>query len=75
MIVQDTGFAEILPTGDGLFSFSELHSASQAINTVEADYSHHSRAAQEFAGEYLDGRRVLGQILRRVGTSQRDFLP
>jgi hypothetical protein len=67
VIVQDTGFADFLPTGCGLLSFSDLESASAAIDSVEADYSHHSRAAREFAAEYLDGCRVVGKVLSRVG--------
>jgi hypothetical protein len=66
-IVQDTGFSEDLPTGEGLFRFSDSQEAEDSLRTVEADYARHSRAAREFAAEFLDARRVVGNLLKRIG--------
>lgn len=66
-IVQDTGFSDILPTGEGLFAFSNEGDAEAAIAAVEANYSRHSCAARDCAAEFLDARRVVGDLLTRVG--------
>jgi hypothetical protein len=68
-VIQDTGFANVLPTGAGLFAFSSGDEARAAVETVEANYAFHARAAREFAAEYLDSRRVLGKMLKAIGLS------
>ncbi|HEX5472958.1 MAG TPA: hypothetical protein VFW73_13785 [Lacipirellulaceae bacterium] len=67
VIVQDTGFAEILPTGEGLFPFTNTREAEDAIAIVESDYDKQARAARDLAAEYLDGRRIVGNMLQRIG--------
>jgi hypothetical protein len=67
VIVQDTGFANFLAVGEGLLAFNDDEQALDAIDKVEADYPRHQRAARELAGEYFGTRRVLGDLLRRVG--------
>ncbi len=67
VVVQDTGFSEFIPSGDGLFAFSDLEEAVEGVNAIEADYSRHSRAARELAAEYFDSSHVLGQLLECVG--------
>ena len=39
-MVQDTGFSDFIPTGHGLFAFSDLDQAENAIDVVESDYHH-----------------------------------
>lgn len=67
VINQDTGFGNVLPVGEGLFSFSTLDDIVAAVETIEADYERHSRAAGEIAREYFDSGRVLGRLLEQVG--------
>lgn len=67
VIAQDTGFDEVLPTGEGLFSFSTVDEALTAIAAVEGDYERHRRAAREIAEEYFDASRVLTRLLDEVG--------
>jgi hypothetical protein len=67
VITQDTGFGNLLPTGDGLFSFSTEEEALAAIEEIAHDYRHHSAAALEIAREYFDAERILGDMFRRVG--------
>ncbi len=69
VVAQDTGFGESLPTGAGLFAFSELDGAAAAIEALRADYGRHARAARAIAEEYLDARRVLTRLLEEVGAS------
>ena len=63
VVVQDTGFGAILPTGEGILSFSDLDGAVAGIRAVEADYKRHSRAAREVAEAYFDSDKVLGEML------------
>jgi hypothetical protein len=66
-IVQETGFSNFLPTGRGLFGFSDFDGAAAAIDAVAADYQGQSEAARDIAHEYFDADRVVGDILRKVG--------
>jgi hypothetical protein len=68
-VVQDTGFAEFLPTGKGLFAFSTLEEAAAAIESAESDYPAHCAAARQVAEEHFDSDRVLGEMLRQIGCS------
>jgi hypothetical protein len=67
VVVQDTGFSEILPVGHGLLTFSNDQEAAAAITAVESDYESHAKAAREFAATYFDSSIVLGDILKQVG--------
>lgn len=67
VVVQDTGFSEFLPTGRGLFAFSTLDEAVQAISTIESNYSIHQAAAREVATECFRSELVLGQMLKQIG--------
>lgn len=67
VVVQDTGFAEVIPTGEGLFAFSDESEAEEALAVVEADYDRHARAARDVAAEFFDANRVLSGMLRQIG--------
>ena len=69
VVIQDTGFARVLPTGAGLLAFSDLAGARGALEAVEADYARHARAAREVAEHYFAGEKVLKDILGAVGLS------
>lgn len=66
-ITQETGFTEILPTGEGLFAFSTREDILAAIETVNADYRRHSRAAIEVARGWFNYDVVLTRLLRDLG--------
>jgi hypothetical protein len=63
VVVQDTGFTSVLPCGEGLLPFTTIEEAAEAIQTVEADYARHSRAAGNIAREHFDSARVLGKLI------------
>lgn len=63
VIVQDTGFSSVLPTGEGLHAFTTLEEAIEAVHKVEADHDCHSRAARDIAHEYFDTRKVLPMLI------------
>jgi len=67
VVVQDTGFSELIPCGDGLLAFSSLEEAAENLRRVEADYPHHQAAAREVACRYFGSDAVLGDMLARVG--------
>lgn len=68
-VVQDTGFGEHLPCGEGLFAVTTVDEAADAIARIERDYSFHSRAATGVAREHLEATRVLGRMLEEAGVS------
>jgi hypothetical protein len=67
VVIQDTGFSEILPTGQGVVVFSDTDQAERGVRAVECDYGTHQAAAREIARDYFDARRVLGDLLSRIG--------
>jgi hypothetical protein len=67
VVVQDTGFSEFLPTGEGLLAFSGLDDAVRCVESVEANYEHHAAAAREIARDQFDSNTVLGNLLESVG--------
>jgi hypothetical protein len=67
VVVQDTGFAETIPVGCGLLSFSTASEAVDALLAVERDYDAHRQGALEVARRYFDADRVLGDLLHELG--------
>jgi hypothetical protein len=66
-IVQDTGFGNVLPTGEGLFAFSTAEEAVEAFGAIRDDYERHARAAREIAEEHFAAHRVLAPLLEAAG--------
>jgi hypothetical protein len=66
VITQETGFSEWLPTGDGLFSFTDSGEAVEAIDAIERDYAHHSTAARRLAEEHFDSDMVLTRLIEEA---------
>lgn len=66
VIVQDTGFGCAIPTGEGVFSFSNLDEARSAISCVADAPERHARIAREIAREYFDSDRVLTSLIERA---------
>ena len=67
VVTQETGFSNILPTGEGLFAFSTMEDIEEAIARINADYDRHCRAAAKIAREWFDYRVVLPAILDHIG--------
>jgi hypothetical protein len=66
-VVQDTGFEDVLPTGEGLISFTTPDEAADGLAAVLADYERHSCAARELASEYFRAETVLTRLLSEAG--------
>jgi hypothetical protein len=67
VITQDTGFGNVLPTGEGLFAFNTMDEILASFDAVQSDYERHSRAAREIAQEYFRAETVLGKLLGDLG--------
>jgi hypothetical protein len=63
VVVQDTGPSSFLPDGEGMFRFSSLEEAAEALAHINEDYERHCRAAREIAEDHFDSKRVLTRIL------------
>jgi hypothetical protein len=63
VVVQNTGPSSFLPNGEGMFRFSTLGEAADALATINADYERHCRAARQIAEAYFDARPVVERIL------------
>jgi hypothetical protein len=67
VITQDTGFGDVLPTGEGLFAFATIEDILAAMDEIDGDYERHRRAARAMAQEHFAAERVLGSLLERCG--------
>ena len=66
VVTQETGFSNILPTGEGLFAFSTMDDIRAAIADINGDYERHSRRATAIAQEYFDYRVVLPSMVEQL---------
>jgi hypothetical protein len=69
VVAPSTGFEQWMPTGRGLFAFTNLDEAVDAIEAINGDYRAHCRAAREFAEAHLDHRVVLPALLEACTSS------
>jgi hypothetical protein len=63
VILQATGFERWLPTGEGLFQFSEPKDVLAAFEAINGDYERHCLAARELAETFFDSSKVLVKLL------------
>jgi GT2 family glycosyltransferase len=70
VVTQDTGFGNALPTGDGLFAYSSLPEAVEAVERIGVDYRRQTDAARETAREYFDASVVLSRMLEEIGVGR-----
>jgi hypothetical protein len=69
VVIQDTGFSDTLPTGEGLLMFQTLDDAAAAIRAVRNDYTTHAGTARKIAATFFDSDRVLSTFLATIGVS------
>jgi hypothetical protein len=65
VIVQDTGFSDFLPCGQGLLSYRCPEEAKAAVVHLGDRYDEHSRAARAVVEECFDARQVLSSLLEQ----------
>ena len=67
VITQETGFSNILPTGEGLFAFTTMDDILAALAAIGGDYQRQARAARAIAEAYFGAEQVLGRLLAESG--------
>jgi hypothetical protein len=63
VLAQSTGVEGSVPSDRGFLTFHGSDEAVAGIEAINSDYEAHSRAAHEFAAEYLDYRKVLPKMI------------
>jgi hypothetical protein len=66
VVVQDTGPSAFLPNGHGMFRFSTIEQAADALAVIDADYERHCIAARTIAESFFDAEVVLADVLNAV---------
>jgi hypothetical protein len=67
VVLQATGFEDLLPTGRGLFAVRTAEEAAEAIKAIRQDYARHSAAARSLAREHFASDVILRRLLAEVG--------
>ena len=66
VVVQHTGPSAFLPNGEGMFRFSTVKEAADALAAINADYERHCRAARKLAETYFDATQAVQKIVRHA---------
>jgi len=66
-VVQETGWSDHIPAGDGLLAFSTLDEAVDAIADINDHYAEHQSAARALAEQFFDAKKVCGDLLKQAG--------
>ena len=67
VLAQDTGLDGLVPSGEGLLTFSTLEEAVAGVEEITGDCERHSRAARAIAEEHFAAERVLPRLLEKLG--------
>jgi hypothetical protein len=59
----------VLPTGEGLLTFTTVDEAAEATRAIARDYGRHARAARRLAEESFDSSTVLAALTRKLNLS------
>jgi len=71
VLTQETGFGNILPTGEGLHRFSDMDEAVSGIESINSQYERNCERAAEIAREYFSHDIVLSRLLGDIGVTRR----
>jgi hypothetical protein len=66
VLVQETGFSDWLPTGEGVLPFASPDDVVQRLEELQRRYRHHCRVAREIAEVYFSAPQVLSSLLDRA---------
>jgi hypothetical protein len=66
-LVQDTGFSQTLPVGEGLVAFSTLEGTIAGTADIAERYPEHCEAARSLAEDHFDAGRVLARFCEQAG--------
>jgi hypothetical protein len=62
-VVQDTGWTDHLPAGEGVLAFRTPQDAADALRAIETNYAFHAQAARDFASKHFDAAKVCDELL------------
>jgi hypothetical protein len=66
VLVQDTGFSQNLPVGEGLLAFRTLDEAVAGAESIFENYHRHCAAARSIAQKYFASEHVLTFLLQQT---------
>jgi hypothetical protein len=66
-VVQETGWSDYLPAGEGLLAFSTPDQAVAAIADINDHYAEHQAAARALAEQYFEAKKVCADLLAQAG--------
>ena len=66
VVVQHTGPSSFLPHGEGMFRYTTVAEAAEALDSINADYERQCRFARKLAEEYFDAEAVVAGMLERA---------
>lgn len=75
VVVQNTGFDAVLPTGEGLMPFDDPEEAAAAIEEVCTNYPRHATAARDIAQGWFNADRVLSSLVERAMSAAPEIWP
>ncbi|GAC1436842.1 MAG: hypothetical protein NVSMB51_09070 [Solirubrobacteraceae bacterium] len=71
VVLQATGFEDVLPTGEGAFAVHDVEEAVAAMAEIRSSYARHSRAARSLAEDFFDAERLMEWMLQEAGLPAR----
>jgi hypothetical protein len=72
VILQETGWSEFYPAGEGLLPFHDLESARAALETVGRDPQRHALAARALAEKYFAAPKVIGDFMENAARFEKE---
>jgi hypothetical protein len=63
VVVEDTGWTDHLPSGDGVLAFRTPEEAAAALETISSNYPYHCLEARAYAEKYFDAPKVCAGLL------------
>ena len=68
-VVQETGWSDTIPAGEGLLAFSTIEEAVAAIADINDHYAEHQAAARALAVQFFEAKKVCADLLAQAGVS------
>jgi hypothetical protein len=70
VVLQETGWSDFVPAGEGLLAFSGEDEAAAALEAVEGDWARHAARARGIAEEFLSAPVVAGRLAQQSGLAK-----
>lgn len=66
VLVQDTGWTDVLPSGEGVFAFVTMNDCLTCLDRMKENYKHHCDSALAFAKKHFDSTKVCHELLEQA---------